>query len=129
MHELGAARFSSVFDRAVAACAEAQRLMASCANTSMRARATHASSRRLRSLAAETRDAWAGATAVFDVMRQEVEAVAGALRETGVSRDDAAAVVRAHMRFVLYDGGLGEHEAEPVVERATLWVEMLYSAA
>jgi osmotically-inducible protein OsmY len=125
----GAARFSGVFDRAVAACAHAQVLMGQCAATAVRARATHASSRRLRTLAAETRDAWMGAGKLFDVMRHEVESVAGAMRAEGVERDAAAAAVRAHVRFVLYDGGLGEHEAEPVVERASQWVEQLYNAA
>jgi hypothetical protein len=123
------ARFSSVFDRAVAACARAQLLMGRCAATSARARTTHASSRRLRTLAVETRDAWAGAGTVFDVMRIEVESVAGAMRAEGVQRDAAAAAVRAHIRFVLYDGGLCEHDAEPVVERASQWVEHLYCAA
>jgi hypothetical protein len=123
------ARFSSVFDRAVAACAHAQLLMTRCAETSAQARSTHASSRRLRLLAADTRDAWVGAGKVFDVMRHEVESVAGAMRAAGIQRDAAAAAVRAHVRFVLYDGGLGEYDAEPVVERASLWVEQLYSAA
>jgi hypothetical protein len=123
------ARFTSVFDRAVAASAEAQALMGRCVETSARARTTRASSRRLRLLAAETRDAWEGASRVFDVMRQEVESVAGTMRAAGVGRDAAAAAVRAHVRFILYDGGLDEHAAEPVVERASRWVELLYSAA
>jgi hypothetical protein len=123
------ARFTSVFDRAVAASAQAQVLMAQCVETSARARTTHASSRRLLLLAVETRDAWEGASRVFDVMRQEVESVAGTMRAAGMGRDAAAAAVRAHVRFVLYDGGLGEHAAEPVVERASRWVELLYSAA
>jgi hypothetical protein len=118
-----------VFDRAVAACAHAQLLYARCAETSARARMTHASSRRIRLLAVETRNAWAGADQVFGVMRHEVEAVAGAMRTSGVDLDDAAAAVRAHVRFVLYDGGLGERDAEPVAERASLWVEMVYNAA
>ena len=122
-------RFSSVFDRAVAACAHAQLLMGRCAGTSTQARATHASSRRLRALAAETRDVWARAGKVFDVMRHEVESVADAMRAAGVQREAAAAAVRAHVRFVLYDGGLGEHDVEPVVERASQWVELLYNAA
>jgi hypothetical protein len=33
------------------------------------------------------------------------------------------------VRFVLYDGGLGEQEVEPVVEHASAWVERLYDAA
>jgi hypothetical protein len=124
-----AAKFSSVFDRAVAACAHAQLLMTRCAETSARARTTHASSRRLRALAVESRDAWLGAGKVFDVMRHEVESVASAMRAAGIQRDAAAAAVRAHVRFVLYDDGLGEYDAEPVVERASLWVEQLYAAA
>jgi hypothetical protein len=124
-----AAGFTSVFDRAVAACAHAQLLMARCAETSARARTTHASSRRIRTLAADTRDAWVGAGVVFDAMRHEVESVVVTMRAAGVGRDAAAAAVRAHVRFVLYDGGLGEYDAEPVVERASQWVEMLYSAA
>ena len=124
-----AAEFTSVFDRAVAACAHAQLLMGRCAETSARARATHASSRRLQLLAVETRNAWERANAVFDVMRQEVELVADTVRAAGVGREAAAAAVRAHVRFVLYDGGLGEHDAEPVVERTSQWVERHYSAA
>jgi hypothetical protein len=124
-----AARFSIVFDRAVGACAHAQVLRARSAETLARARTTHASSLRLRVLATETHDAWLGAGKVFDVMRHEVESVADTMRVAGVERDVAAAAVRAHVRFVLYDGGLGEHDAEPVVERASQWVEQLYSAA
>jgi hypothetical protein len=126
---LDAANFSTVFDRAVDACAHAQRLMARCTATSTRARMTHASSRRLRELAAETRAAWLGADEVFDVMRHEVEAVAVTMRVAGVARDAAASAVRAHIRFVLYDGGLTEHDAEPLVERASRWVELAYTAA
>jgi hypothetical protein len=124
-----AASFSMVFDRAVDASAHAQQLMARCTATSARARTTHASSRRLRELAAEMRAAWLGADEVFDVMRHEVEAVAWTMRAAGVGRDAAASAVRAHVRFVLYDGGLTEHDAEPLVERASRWVELVYNAA
>jgi hypothetical protein len=124
-----ATRFSDLFDRAVAACAEAQRLSARCIETSARARATRASARPMRALAAETRAVWAGADAMFGAMRREVEYVAGRLRAAGMGQDDASAAVRAHVRFVLYDGGLGEREAEPVVERASAWVDMVYQAA
>jgi hypothetical protein len=121
--------FSLIFDHAVAACARAQILVARCTETAARARTTRVSARRTRSLAQETRAAWADADAMLEAMRREVEAVAGAMRKSGVSRDAAAAAVRAHVRFVLYDGGLREDESEPVVERASVWVEMFYAAA
>jgi hypothetical protein len=123
-----ATRFSQLFDRAAAACARAQALAAQCADISARARASHASARRLQALAAETRAAWAGANATYGVMRHEVETVADAMRASGVSGEDAAAAVRAHVRFVLYDGGLREQDAEPVVESASDWVDAVYAA-
>jgi hypothetical protein len=51
------------------------------------------------------------------------------LRDAGVDDRAAVATVRAHIRFVLYDGGLAEQDAEPVVARASLWVEQIYAAA
>jgi hypothetical protein len=46
-----------------------------------------------------------------------------------MEREDAAAIVRARVRFVLYDGGFREAEAESVVHRASTWVEELFEAA
>jgi hypothetical protein len=122
-------RFSRLFDRAVAACAEAQQLATRCRESQSRARAAHASARRIRALAAETRAAWADSCDVLDLMRREVEKVACDMRDSGVERAHAGAAIRAHMRFVLYDGGLREQEAEAVVERATQWVDEVYVAA
>ena len=122
-------RFSRLFDRAVAACAQAQLLAARCRESQMHARAAHGSARRIRALAAETRAAWAEADIVFGAMRSEVEAVAHAMRDAGMEREQTAAAVRAHMRFVLYDGGLREQEAESVVERASEWVDDVFAAA
>jgi hypothetical protein len=124
-----ALRFSMLFDRAVAACAQAQLLSTRCRETQANARAAHASARRIRSLAFETRAAWAESSIVFAAMRQEVEAVAQAMRSEGVERAHAGAAVRAHMRFVLYDGGLREQEAESVIARASEWVDLVYRAA
>lgn len=75
------------------------------------------------------REAWAEAEAVHSVLREEVELVARTLKEAGVDNRSAVATVRSHIRFVLYDGGLTEQDAEPVVARATLWVEQIYAAA
>ena len=83
----------------------------------------------MRALVTETRDAWAIADLVFSDMRSEVERVARALRASGMDNSSASATVRAHIRFVLYDGGLTERDAEPVVARASHWVDRVYAAA
>jgi hypothetical protein len=75
------------------------------------------------------RHAWAEAEAVHSVLRGEVERVARSLRDAGVDDRAAVATVRSHIRFVLYDGGLTEQDAEPVVARATHWVEQIFAAA
>lgn len=129
MSEAESARFSRVFDRAVMACADAQRLAARCADAQARARAMRASSRRLGALAAETRAAWEDSDLVLAAMRREVERVARSLRNAGVDRDQAGATVRAHIRFVLYDGGMAEQDAETLIDRASDWVEGAYQAA
>ena len=121
--------FSPLFDRALAACAQAQMLATRCRESQAHARATNASSRRLRMLAAETRAAWADTSAVFILLHREVEAVARAMRDVGTEHAQASATVRAHVRFVLYDGGLREQEAEAVVSRASEWVDRVYQAA
>jgi hypothetical protein len=123
------ADFSSIFDRAVSACAAAQQLSSHSAEAVSRARTARASARRVRALVAETRDAWAIADVVYSDMRSEVERVARALRAMGVDNSSASASVRAHIRFVLYDNGLSERDAEPVVARASTWVDMVYAAA
>jgi hypothetical protein len=121
--------FTHLFDRAVAACAAAQQLSSRSAEAVSRARAARASARRVRALVTETREAWAIADLVYSDMRGEVERVARALRDSGVDNSAAAATVRAHIRFVLYDGGLTERDAEPVVARASDWVDRIYAAA
>jgi len=121
--------FTQLFDRAVAACAAAQSLTSKSAEAVARARATRASARRLRTLVSETREAWALADLVYTDMRSEVERVALALRESGMDKSSASATVRAHIRFSLYDGGLAERDAEPVVARASDWVDRVYTAA
>jgi hypothetical protein len=121
--------FSQLFDRAVAACAEAQRVSGESAGAVARARARRASYRRLRALVIETLEVWAGADLVYSALRSEVERVACEMRDSGVENRAAAATVRAHIRFVLYDGGLTERDAEPVVARATIWVDQIYAAA
>lgn len=121
--------FSELFDRAVAACAEAQRLSGRTAESVRRARLERASTRRLRGLIMETRETWEGANAMYTVMRVEVERVAREMRAAGVDNVSAAATIRQHIRFVLYDGGLTERDTEPVVTRASTWVEMVFAAA
>jgi orotidine-5'-phosphate decarboxylase len=121
--------FTQIFDRAVAACAAAQSLTSKSAEAVTRARATRASTRRIRALVSETRQAWELADLVYSDMRSEVERVARALRESGMDNSSASATVRAHIRFILYDGGLAERDAEPVVARASDWVDRVYAAA
>ena len=121
--------FSELFDRAVAACASAQRIAGESAESVRRARAVGATSRRLRRLAGETREAWAGADMMYSNMRNEVERFATEMRDAGVDDRAAVATLRAHIRFMLYDGGLTERDAEPVVARASVWVEQIYAAA
>jgi hypothetical protein len=122
-------RFSVLFDRALAACARAQQLATRCRESQARARLAKASARQLRVLAADTRSAWADSGRAFAAMRGQVEAVAVRMRDAGIEREHASATVRAHIRYVLYDGGLREHEAEPIVLRATDWVDEAYRAA
>lgn len=124
-----APRFNYLFDHAVAACAEAQYLSARTAESVQRARFERASVRRVRTLITETRDTWEGANAMYAVMRVQVERVAHEMRDAGVDSVSAAATIRQHIRFVLYDGGLTERDAEPVVTRASSWVDMVFAAA
>ena len=132
--------FPELFHREVAACARAQRVASDAAQAVARARATRASSRRLRDLVVETRESWEGADEVYGSMRGEVERIARSMRgeveriarsmrDAGVEAEDAAAAVRHRIRFVLYDGGLSERDTEPVVARAEQWVVMVYDAA
>jgi hypothetical protein len=121
--------FDHRFDRTLAACAEAQRLSGRTAESAKRARQGRASTRRVRALIAETRETWEGANAMYAVMRMQVERVAREMRDAGVDSASAAATIRQHIRFVLYDGGLTERDAEPVVIRATTWVDQVFAAA
>jgi hypothetical protein len=121
--------FPPLFGRAALASVEAERLVVRSTAAVTRARATLASTRRLRDLAQETRDHWVNADAAFRFMRRQVETAARALRNSGVASHDAAARVRQRVRFVLYDGGFREVEVEPVVERATVWVDEVFLAA
>ena len=121
--------FSDLFNRAASACAESQRSVGRSAHAVNLARATRVEALRLRRAAAQMRNAWEDAEAVHAVLRHEVERVARAMRNDGIDDLAAVATVRAHIRFVLYDGGLTEQDAEPVVERASLWVEQVYAAA
>jgi hypothetical protein len=122
------ADFSPLFDRALAACARAQQLAARSTQAVAHARATRSSAWRTRALVVDARNAWADSDAIFSLMRHEVEAVAGRMRDAGVDRREAAAAVRAHVRFVLYDGGMNESAAEPVVQRTSSWVDLLFAA-
>lgn len=120
--------FNELFDRAVAACAEAQFLSGRTAGSVRKARLERASARRLRALIAQTRDTWEGANAMYAVMRVQVERVAREMRDAGVDNLSAGATIRQHIRFVLYDGGLTERDAEPVVTRASTWVDTVFAA-
>jgi len=120
--------FNELFDRAVAACAEAQFLSGRTAGSVRKARLQRASARRVRALIAETRDTWEGANAMYAVMRVQVERVAREMRDAGVDNLSAAATIRQHIRFVLYDGGLTERDTEPVVTRASTWVDTVFAA-
>jgi hypothetical protein len=122
-------RFSLLFDRALAACARAQQLATRCREAQAQARITRSSAVELRLLAAQTRGAWADSSRAFSVMRRQVETVASRMRDEGIEREHAGATMRAHIRYVLYDGGLREQEAEPVVTLATEWVDAVYRAA
>ncbi|MDB4887271.1 MAG: hypothetical protein JWN79_2709 [Gemmatimonadetes bacterium] len=122
-------RFSTNFDRAVAACARAQVLSTRAVEAAARARATRKSAIHIRQHAVETREAWKGADRINNLLRTHVTSAAEAMRTAGMTKVAAAAAVRAHLRFVLYDGGLREVEAEPIVERATSWVEETFRAA
>ena len=121
--------FSSRFDCTVAACARAQAIVSSAAEAAARSRELRVSSARIRHLAVETHAAWHDARLTSALMRQHVAAIAREMRDAGIDHADAAAAVRAHIRFVLYDGGLGEREAEPVVDRAEACVDDIYRAA
>lgn len=127
--------FSDWFNGAAAACAESQRLVSRSSETITRSKLSRATASRLRGdalrrrVAMEMQQAWAEAEAAHAALRDEVERVARTMRETGVDDRAAVATVRAHIRFVLYDGGLTEQDAEPVVARASLWVEQIYAAA
>jgi hypothetical protein len=123
-----AAHFSDLFDRALAACARAQQLADVSTAAVARARATRISVRRTRVLVTDAREAWADSDAIFSLMRHEVEAVAAGMRAAGFDKRKAAAEVRAHVRFVLYDGGFTEAAAEPLVQRASDWVKLLFAA-
>jgi hypothetical protein len=129
MHGLVTDGFPPLFDRAALACVQAERLIWRSTAAVAQARATLASTRRVRSLAHQTRDHWANADAAFTFMRRQVEMVARGFRNSGVAPREAAARVRQRVRFVLYDGGFREVEVEPVVERATAWVDELFEAA
>lgn len=129
MTEADDARFSQLFDRALSACARAQTLCTRCRELQAKARGAHASARRIRDLAGETRTAWAESNRLFATLRHEVELVAQGMRNDGVERAHAATVIRAHIRFVLYDGGGREQEAESVVAQASEWVAKVYQAA
>ena len=121
--------FSELFARAAAACAESQRIVGLSTQTMRFARSSRADAMRLRRAAVLMRDTWTEAEAVHSVLRSEVERVARGMRDAGVNDRAAVATVRAHIRVLLYDGGLAEQDAEPVVARASLWVEQIYAAA
>ena len=125
----GPVHFSQLFDRAALACARAQLLAAKSTEMSARARNTRATARQTRALARDMREAWALSDRVFTSMRGQVEQAAVQMRASGMNERAAASAMRAHLRFVLYDGGLHEAEVEPVVQRAGGWLAAWFEAA
>ena len=121
--------FTELFNRAVAACAESQRIVGLSTRTIRFSHASRANALRRRRAAVQMRDTWTEADAVHSVLRSEVERIAREMREAGLDDRAAIATVRARIRFLLYDGGNAEQDAEPVVARASLWVEQIYAAA
>src|SRR5688572_1442694 len=76
--------FSELFNRAVAACAESQRIVGLSVRTLSFARSSRAHAIRLRRAAVLMRDTWTEAEAVHSVLRNEVERVARSMRDAGV---------------------------------------------
>jgi hypothetical protein len=125
----GSLQFSQLFDRVALACARAQLLAAKSREMSARARKTRVTALQTRTLARDMRDAWAVSDRVFTSMRGQVEQAAVHMRAAGMNERAAAAAMRAHLRFILYDGGLCEAEVEPVVHRAGDWLAAWFEAA
>lgn len=121
--------FTPLFDRSVPLCAEAQTLLRQSVTAVHRVRALRSASRRAQALVEEGRRNLAVAEILFDSLRRELERVVTTMRAAGLDQSQAAATVRARVRFVLYDEGFREAEAEPVVDRATTWVRELFEAA
>jgi hypothetical protein len=121
--------FTPLFDRSVQLCAQAQALVRKSVSEIARARALCSASRSAKPLAQEGRMNLEVADILFTSLRGEVESTVGTMREAGLDEAEATAAVRARVRFVLYDDGFREMEAEPVVDHATAWVRELYDAA
>ena len=121
--------FTPLFDRSVQLCARAQALVRQSATAISRARALRSAWRSAKPLAQEGRVNLEVADILFRSLRTEVESAATTLRDAGLDEAEATAAVRARVRFVLYDDGFREMEAEPVVDHATAWVRELYEAA
>jgi hypothetical protein len=121
--------FTPLFDRSAQLCAQVQALVRQSAAEIARARALRLASRSARMLATKARTNLEVAEILFTTLRGEVESAVLTLREAGLDEAEAAAAVRARVRFVLYDDGFRETEAEPVVDHATAWVKELYEAA
>ena len=121
--------FTPLFDRSVQLCAEAQALVQRSVSELARARALRSAWRNARPLVQEGRANLEVAEILFTSLRGEVKSAARSMRRAGLDEAEATAAVRARVRFVLYDGGFREMEAEPVVDHAAAWVRELYKAA
>jgi hypothetical protein len=121
--------FTPLFDRSAQLCAQVQALVRQSAAEIARARALRLASRSARLLASEARMNLEAADILFTTLRGELESAVTTLRDAGLDEAEAEAAVRARVRFVLYDDGFSEVEAEPVVDHATAWVKELYEAA
>ena len=120
-----ASPFTPLFDRSIELCARAQALVRKSGSEVAQARALRLVSWRARALAKAGRMNLEVAEVLFVSLRDEVESAVSTLREAGLAEAEVEATMRAHVRFVLYDGGFREVEAEPVVERTTTWVKEL----
>jgi hypothetical protein len=121
--------FTPLFDRSVELCVRAQALVRESSSELVRSRTLKLVARRAKAVAETGRMNLEVAAILFTSLRDEVESTVSSMREAGLTEAEAEATVSARVRFVLYDGGFREEEAEPVVEHTTTWVRELYDAA
>jgi hypothetical protein len=121
--------FSTAFDTAVQLCVEAQQTIARSAEILARARSRRTVRWQRRRIARDASAHLATTGALFDLLQREVERTADQLRNVGVDEEETLDIVRARVRFVLYDSAFAQEAAEPVVERVEDWVRKRFRAA